>query len=150
MQGVTVRRAHRHDLPRLIELISAGALGPSKEEPGDLGPYVEALSEIEATPGHDVLVAEVDGVVVGLCQLITFRHLQARGGRCAELESVHVAQAFRSQGIGGLLVEAAAQRASALGCYRLQLATNKARTEAHRFYRSHGFEASHEGMRRPL
>jgi GNAT superfamily N-acetyltransferase len=101
-------------------------------------------------PGCCVLVAEVDGEVAGVCQLVVFRHLQARGGRCAELESLHVDPARRSQGIGGALLEAAVARAAALGCYRVQLTSNKARTDAQRFYARHGFVASHEGYKRPL
>ena len=85
-----------------------------------------------------------------MCQLITFRHLQERGGRCAEIESVHVDESLRSSGIGGALVEAAVERAAAAGCYRVQLTSNKARTAAHRFYVRHGFEASHEGFKRYL
>ena len=50
---------------------------PSTEDPADLGPYRAALRDIEAAGGA-VLVAELDGEVVGVCQLIVFRHLQAQ------------------------------------------------------------------------
>ena len=65
--------------------------------------YASALAEIDATDGA-VLVAELDGEVVGVCQLIVFRHLQRRGGRCAEIESVHVHPEHRGSGIGGALL----------------------------------------------
>lgn len=147
---LTIRSAGRPDLPDLARLLAGGSLVEGTEDPGDLAPYEEALEEILAAPGSDVLVAEEAGEVVGVCQLVTFRHLQHRGGRCAELESVHVREDRRSRGIGGALVEAAAARAAAAGCYRVQLTSNRVRADAHRFYERHGFSPSHVGYKRPL
>jgi GNAT superfamily N-acetyltransferase len=144
--GVDVRRAVEADLPAIVSLFSYGALVEGKEDPADLSPYRAALAELAQGDGG-VLVAEVDGRVVGVCQLLVFRHLQARGGRCAELESMHVHPDYRRQGIGRLLVQAAVGRARDLGCYRLQLTSNNARPEAHRFYRELGFDDSHHGFK---
>ncbi len=148
--GVTVREIQPEDIARAVLLIELGALVEGKEDPGDAARYRSALEEIGRTPGNVVLVAERDGEVVGVCQLIEFRHLQEHGGRCAELESVHVHPDHRSQGIGGLLVETAVERARADGCYRVQLTSNAARTDARRFYERHGFTASHVGFKRSL
>jgi GNAT superfamily N-acetyltransferase len=146
---VRVRSASARDVARLATLLAGGSLRRS-EDPADVASYQAALEEIAATPGNEVLVAEVDGEVVGMCQLIIFRHLQERGGRCAEIESVHVDERRRSSGIGGVLLEAAVARARTAGCYRVQLTSNKAREAAHRFYDRHGFVASHEGFKRYL
>ena len=147
---VEIRTARPDDVGRLVTLLAHGSLVEGQEDPADLGPYQAALEEITATPGCDVLVAEVGGEVVGTCQLVTFRHLQAGGGRCAEIESVHVHPDWRSRGIGGVLLEAAVARAASAGCYRVQLTSNKARADAHRFYERHGFTPSHQGYKRPL
>ena len=85
-----------------------------------------------------------------MCQVVTFRHLQHRGGRCAELESMHVAPDQHGRGVGGVLLEAAVEAARAGGCYRVQLTSNAARADAHRFYARHGFTASHVGFKRLL
>jgi GNAT superfamily N-acetyltransferase len=146
---VAVRRATARDLPRIVELFEHGSLVQGKEDPADLAPYEAALKEIAAGAG-DVLVSEVDGSVVGVCQLIVFRHLQSRGGLCAEIESVHVHPDRRGQGIGRHLMGAAIDRARALGCYRVQLTSNKARPDAHRFYAALGFEPSHQGFKMTL
>jgi GNAT superfamily N-acetyltransferase len=122
---------------------------PGTEDPGHLAPYRDALGEIAAGPGG-VLVAERGGAVVGVCQLIVFRHLQQHGGRCAEIESVHVHPEHRGQGIGHTLMRAAMARAAELGCYRVQLTSNVARADAHRFYLSLGFEATHQGFKKLL
>lgn len=148
MEQVLIRSATPKDANRLIVLLDHGALEDRKEDPSDLNPYVVALAEIEATGGSDVLVAELDGQVVGVCQLIMFRHLQRRGGLCAEIESMHVHPDFRGRGIGGQLLDAVVETAKRAGCYRVQLTSNLQRSDAHRFYRRHGFMASHVGFKR--
>ena len=146
-----IRSATLADLASAIELIVGGALGPTDDDPSDLAPYVEALHVIQASSdGSDVLVAEVDGRVVGVCQLIVFRHLMHRGRRCAEIEAVHVEAALRSRGIGTLLLAEAVGRARAAGCYRVQLTSNIARHDAHRFYERLGFVSSHRGFKLQL
>jgi GNAT superfamily N-acetyltransferase len=146
---VTVRPATGADLGPVVALLEHGSLVEGKEDPLDLVPYREALADIDHHPGG-VLVADVEGQVVGVCQLIVFRHLQSRGGLCAEIESVHVHPEQRGRGIGHALMEAAVQRARELGCYRVQLTSNVARPEAHRFYESLGFTPSHVGFKLAL
>ncbi len=145
-----MRSAREADVPTLVDLLVQGALVADKEEPGNPEAYGDALAEVRSAPGCDVLVAEVEGSVVGMCQLVLFRHLEAAGGRCAEIESVHVHPSWRGRGIGGVLLEAAVSRASSAGCYRVQLTSNKERSAAHRFYERHGFAATHEGYKRVL
>jgi GNAT superfamily N-acetyltransferase len=144
--NVVVRDAVNEDIPRIVELFTHGSLVEGKEDPTDVAPYRSALAEIDRGPGS-VLVAEVEGQLVGVCQLIVFRHLQNRGGLCAEVESVHVHPDQRRHGIGAVLMGVAVQRARELGCYRVQLTSNVARPEAHRFYERLGFEPSHRGFK---
>jgi GNAT superfamily N-acetyltransferase len=149
--GPVVRAATESDLSRLAELMNLGRVPgrAPRETPDDLEPYRRALRDIEDGCGG-VLVAELDGEVVGVCQLIVFRHLQARGGLCAEIESVHVHPAHRAHGIGTTLMRAAIEQARALGCYRVQLTSNEVRHDAHRFYERLGFTPSHRGFKLAL
>ena len=146
---VLIRQARPDDIPRIVELFGHGSLIAGGEDPADLAPYHAALADIERGAGQ-VLVAQLQGEVVGVCQLIVFRHLQSKGGLCAEVESVHVHPEQRGSGIGRVLMEAAIARARELGCYRIQLTSNKARPDAHRFYAALGFDPSHEGFKLPL
>jgi GNAT superfamily N-acetyltransferase len=146
---MVIRPAAETDLGRVVELLRLGALPggpPSAEDPWHLEPYRDAWRAI-ADSGGVVLVAEVSGEVVGTCQLIVFRHLQAHGGLCAEIESVHVHPDHRGGGVGAVLVGHAVERARALGCYRVQLTSNTERPDAHRFYQRLGFVPSHVGFK---
>jgi GNAT superfamily N-acetyltransferase len=143
---VVIRQARQDDLVRIVELFEHGSLTEGKEDPSEPARYRAALAEIASGAGA-VLVAQLDEEVVGVCQLIVFRHLQARGGRCAEIESVHVHPDRRGAGIGRVLMEAAIARARELGCYRVQLTSNQARPDAHRFYATLGFSPSHLGFK---
>jgi GNAT superfamily N-acetyltransferase len=151
-EGRVIRPATEADLARIVELLVHGSIsgGPlSRENPDDLDPYRAALSD-STRNGGVVLVAELSGEVVGTCQLVVFRHLQARGGLCAEIESVHVHPDHRGGGVGGVLIDDAVARARALGCYRVQLTSNTARPDAHRFYERLGFVPSHIGFKLSL
>lgn len=148
-RGLRIRPAREDDLDRIVELLVLGTVPggpPSREDRSDLAPYRAALERIGDGDGA-VLVAELEGEVVGVCQLIVFRHLQAHGGLCAEIESVHVHPDRRNGGVGAALVGEAVARARAAGCYRVQLTSNAARPDAHRFYESLGFVPSHVGFK---
>jgi GNAT superfamily N-acetyltransferase len=147
--GLVIRPAAEADLGRAVELLVLGALPdgpPSREDPNDLRPYRAAWRAI-VDQGGVVLVAARAGAVIGVCQLIVFRHLQAHGGLCAEIESVHVHPDHRGNGVGGALLREAVARARAMGCYRVQLTSNTARPDAHRFYERLGFVPSHVGFK---
>jgi GNAT superfamily N-acetyltransferase len=137
----------------VVELLALGALpgaGRPEEAASALLPYERALREAAADERGAVLVAELDGAVIGVCQLIVFRHLQAGGGLCAEIESVHVHPDRRGCGVGSELVRDAVERARQLGCYRVQLTSNLRRPEAHRFYERLGFTPTHVGFKLSL
>ena len=146
---VVVRDATAEDADRVVQLLVGGTLRGG-EDPSDLSPYKAALAEMAESSSSTVLVAEVDGRVVGMCQLFWFRHIQERAGLSAEIESMHVDESMRGRGIGTVLLDAAVARAAQLGCYRVQLTSNRSRVDAHRFYERNGFEPSHIGFKRYL
>jgi GNAT superfamily N-acetyltransferase len=70
-----------------------------------------------------------------------------QGSWRAPIEGVRIDSAIRSRGIGAKMFEWAIARARERGCKLVQLASNKSRHEARRFYEELGFVASHEGMK---
>jgi len=146
---VLVRPIEIGDLEAASLVVQGGSLTPEVEDEENLEAYWAAVEETRRRRG-DVLVAEVGGEVVGVCQVIVFPHFQHTGGWCAELESVHVRGDLRSQGIGTLLLAGAEALARERGCYRVQLTSRNVRSDAHRFYTAQGFEQTSQGFKKSL
>lgn len=93
----------------------------------------------ETVPGREVLVAQVQGTVVGVLvwQLQSPLHVDERWGRVSALV---VSDTVRSQGVGAALLAAAEQQARAAGCVQLELSSGERRVDAHRFYEREGYE----------
>lgn len=135
------------DVESAVELLRDGSLMPEFEDATCVDDYWSAVQETRRQRG-DVLVAELDGEVVGVCQVIIFQHFQHAGGWCAEIESVHVRSDLRSRGIGALMLRAAEELALERGCYRIQLTSRNVRVDAHRFYLANGYGQTSQGFRK--
>jgi GNAT superfamily N-acetyltransferase len=97
-----------------------------------------------------LLLAELDGRVIGMLQLSFIPGLSRRGATRANIEAVRVDSAQRSRGIGRWLIAQAIDEARRRGCKMAQLTSDKRRTQAHAFYGRLGFAASHEGFKLAL
>jgi GNAT superfamily N-acetyltransferase len=155
MATLTFRDATADDLPRIVAMYADDDLGSGRESATDPLPesYLRAFREIDADPRHRLIVAEdvdADGEVVATLQLSYLPQLSHRGSERAQIESVRVASIRRGSGIGRALMQWAIEAAQERGCPIVQLTTNTARHDAHRFYESLGFAASHVGMKRAL
>jgi GNAT superfamily N-acetyltransferase len=146
---VRVRPIEREDVTAAATLVQGGSSRPADEHPERAAEYWRAVEATRVT-GGDVLVAEEDGDVIGVTQVMILAHFQHGGGRCAELESVHVRADRCNRGVGAQLLAAADELARERGCYRVQLTSAQWRHDAHRFYLAHGYEASHVGFKRYL
>ncbi|GGO16452.1 N-acetyltransferase [Microbispora rosea subsp. aerata] len=140
------RTARREDVPVVVSLIDGDpitAARPSSREPD----YYAAFEAVDTDPRNELIVVELDGEVVGTMQITYIPGLSRRGGERAQIEAVRVAAPLRNRGIGREMMRWAIERARERGCALVQLTSDKARTEAHRFYGSLGFTASHEGFK---
>ncbi|MEK7354000.1 MAG: GNAT family N-acetyltransferase [Chloroflexota bacterium] len=149
----TIRSANEKDIPRLIELYGDLVISTSPEElnrsPG-ADDYKRAFAQIQAARGHELLVAEEDGKILGTMALIIVPNLSHGGLPWAGVENVMVDADYRRRGIGKLLMDYALVEAKKAGCYKLQLISDKSRKEAHKFYKALGYKASGYGFRRYL
>ena len=92
-----MRDAAGGDLPAIVALYADDPLGAARESPGGLLPdeYLEAFAAIGEDPRTRLVVAEVDGEVIGTLQLTYLPHLVRRGGEGAQIEAVRVAAGHR-------------------------------------------------------
>jgi len=145
-----VRAATEEDIPRILELYNdlTSTVSPTGEQSlPSLDDVQRVISEIASMPGHELLVAEEDGAVVGTMVLLIVPNLSHRALPWAIIENLVVDGKYRRRGIGRLLMEYAIEQARKAGCYKVQLLSNKKRHEAHQFYQTLGFETSAYGFR---
>jgi GNAT superfamily N-acetyltransferase len=168
---VVFRPATAADLPAILVLLadddiarerasyvgspagSAGSSAPGGSLPvvaGVPGAVGAAFAAIDADPRNELVVADEDGLVVGTCQLTFIPGLSRGGAERMTIEAVRVRADRRGGGLGRRMMAYALGRARERGCALAQLTTDKRRADAHRFYESLGFVASHEGMKLPL
>lgn len=145
------RKALETDLPTIVRMLTDDELGRTRENSiGDLSPYRKAFLDIDADPNQFLSVAESDGHVVGTLQLTFISGLSRGGAKRGQIEAVRVVRGRRDEGIGRAMFNWAIEQCRAQNCALVQLTTDMARPDAHRFYEGLGFEASHVGYKLQL
>ena len=149
---ITVRRADMDDLLDIMRLLSDDPISAGRGDVDDLADrhvYGRALTSIISDPANELVVAvDSDGRLVGTLQLTAIPGMARRGSTRLLVEAVRVASDQRSSGIGTALMNwVTANAAPAIGASLVQLTSDAARADAHRFYRRLGFIDSHVGFK---
>ena len=152
MADIIIRRAHEADLPALIGLFANDDVGGHGDttDPSAFEDYLRAFHVIDASANEQLFVAERDGEVVGTFQIMFNRTLTGRGSLSMIIEAVQTRADMRGQGIGAQMITYAVDEAKRRDCRLVQLTSNMARTDAHRFYERLGFAKSHFGFKMKL
>ena len=152
MSEILFRDAALADLPAIIALLAEDTLGEKREDaslPLDAG-YDAAFAAIKSDPGQRLIVAELDGRVVGTMQLSTIPGIAFKGAWRGQIEAVRVAGDLRGRGLGEQLIAYGVEQFRSGGCKFVQLTSHKSRTGAHRFYERLGWTRSHDGFKLAL
>ena len=129
---VTIRQAALDDGPRLAML--SGVLG----YPVDAGALAGRLTRLLARDDNAVLVAvAASGDVVGWIHALELELLEVE--RHCEIAGLVVDVAYRGQGVGRQLVEAAERWAADRGQGGMSVRSNIVRAESHPFYERMGY-----------
>ncbi|MFZ8757221.1 GNAT family N-acetyltransferase [Microbacterium sp. HMH0099] len=150
--GLTVRRADPADLPAIVSLLADDPISAARGDratAADTDAYRAGLDAVLTSPENDlVVVIDGDEAVVGTLQLTVIPGMARRGATRLLVEAVRVSSARRSAGIGGALMTWVVNVAApALGVGLVQLTSDAARVDAHRFYTRLGFADSHVGFK---
>ncbi|KYN82486.1 GNAT family acetyltransferase [Vibrio cidicii] len=146
---VRFRNAQQEDLTCLVHLLADDPLGRDREDttqPLDER-YQQAFQTILSNAQNQMIVAELDYEIVGMCQLTFIPYLTHKGGWRCLIEGVRVKATVRGQGVGTALIHYALDLAKASNCIMVQLTSDKSRPDAIAFYQRLGFRDSHEGLK---
>ena len=152
MPDLIFRRATEADVPAIIRLLADDMLGSSRETTGveSLPQYLSAFRVVDADANQFLLVVDDGAAIVGTLQLTFIAGLAHRGLKRGQIEAVRVARDRRGENIGEKMLAWALEKCRREQCGTVQLTTDKARTDAHRFYDRLGFKPSHIGYKMKL
>lgn len=134
-----VRPAQRDDLPVLCALLGELFSIEADFRPDPARQWAGLERLLAHAPEAVVLVAELDGVVVGMCTAQVLIST-AEGGEAALVEDVVVRGDRRGCGIGSALLTALEAWCRRRGIRRLQLLADRANPPALDFYRARGWQ----------
>jgi ribosomal protein S18 acetylase RimI-like enzyme len=137
---VRMRSAEPADLDSLVSLLAA-LFSIEEDFVFDESKQRRGLSLMLENERGCVLVAEAEGLVIGMCsgQLLVST---AEGGLSLLIEDVVVDERWRGRGVGRLLMAAISDWAKANKVSRLQLLADRNNVPALDFYRSLGWQTT--------
>ena len=140
---VTIRDARAEDAGAVAALV--GQLGyPTSAEA-----VSTRMARLEASAADRLVVAELEGEVVGLACLHESLSVEF-DEPAAKLSAIVVDERRRRLGVGEALVGEMEVEARRRGCCLIFLTTAERRADAHAFYRRLGFEETGRRFAKPL
>ena len=150
--AVTIRQAREEDVAAIVAILASDDIGGHGDTTDEAAraDYLQAFHTLQRTPRETLYVAERDGEIVGTFQTLLTTTLTGRGATSMIVEAVQTRPDMRGHGIGARMIGFCIEEARRLGLRQVQLTSNAARTDAHRFYERLGFAKSHLGFRYKL
>ena len=147
-----IRDARENDIAALAAIFAEDDKGGHGDtaDPSALPTYLAAYRHIEDSPDNRLLVVEFGGAVVGTAQVTFTTSLTGRGSTRMTIEAVQMRADMRGRGYGELLMRRCIELGRERGVRLVDLMSNAARTDAHRFYERLGFVKSHVGFKMKL
>ncbi len=139
MNDVSIRKATEADLPAIGRLLEDLTDAMNDTEGMDIGMALRNCRNLLNDAGSHLLVAEIEGALVGFINLTTRKTILHRSPS-GLVDELVVAKEYQGKGIGKQLVLAAVGRCKELGCCEVEVSTESTNTKAREFYRKCGFE----------
>lgn len=140
---LTVRQSRPIDMPSLIKLRTLW-VEEQTSEPIEDPNFEHHYRSWEANNPRTMFVAELDGALVGMLNLMVFERMPKPGKKSTcwiYLGNVFVTAEHRNMGVGGQLMGAAIQYSQDIRAARIVLSPSD---ESQTFYARHGFEPAEE------
>lgn len=148
LDTLMVRTARESDLVALVAIFAADDVGGHGDTTDEsvFPQYRAAFQTIAKSANETLYVAELDGEVVGTFQTALLTKLVGRGATSMKIEAVQTRPDMRGRGIGAVMIRYCIEDARKRGVRTIELGSNMARVDAHRFYERLGFEKRHFGF----
>jgi len=140
---VTIRLAALRDADAIAPLL--GQLGYTTTA-DELSERIERLAD---RPDGEVLVAELDGEVVGLAAYQLIDVIERPDPQC-RITALVVDDRYRRRGVAYALLHTIEETARDFACFRLEVTTHPDRADALAFYRAAGFDERPHRLVKPL
>ena len=138
MTDIIIREAKVFDLLTIgkltLELIEA--MGDT--EGIDIKLIAENCRNLLSEANSYILVAEIEGIIVGFVNFTTRKTILHRG-LSGLIDELIIDKSHRGKGIGKQLLSSAIEKSRQLGCCEVEVSTEKTNIKAREFYRQCGF-----------
>ncbi len=138
MNKILMRQALESDLEAVLSLYSQPLMDNGEVLTREQA--LEIFRKMQRYPDYRLYVAQSDRTVVGTFTLLIMDNLGHLGTPSGVIEDVAVHPQWQGKGIGTEMMQFALEICRDSGCYKVALSSNLKRVNAHRFYKSVGFE----------
>lgn len=139
MSNILIRQARESDIPTIVNLAIKLIESMENKEGIDLHRILRNCQNLLKDTNSYILVAEVNGTLIGFINFTTRRTL-LHTGLSGLIDELVVNKNYRGKGIGKQLIYSAIEKCKHLGCCEVEVTTEFANINAREFYSSCGFE----------
>lgn len=138
MTDIIIREAKESDLITIRELTLELIETMGDTEGIDIKLIAENCQNLLSEANSHILVAEIEGTIVGFVNFTTRKTILHRG-LSGLIDELIVAESYHGKGIGRQLLSIAIEKGRKLGCCEVEVSTEKTNIKAREFYIQCGF-----------
>lgn len=138
MTDIIIREAKESDLITIRELTLELLETMGDTEGIDIKLIAENCQNLLSEANSHILVAEIEGIIVGFVNFTTRKTILHRG-LSGLIDELIVAESYHGKGIGRQLLSIAIEKGRKLGCCEVEVSTEKTNIKAREFYIQCGF-----------
>lgn len=138
MTDIIIREAKESDLITIRELTLELIETMGDTEGIDIKLIAENCQNLLSEANSHILVAEIEGIIVGFVNFTTRKTILHRG-LSGLIDELIVAESYHGKGIGRQLISIAIEKGRKLGCCEVEVSTEKTNIKAREFYIQCGF-----------
>jgi len=138
MTDIIIREAKASDLLTIKKLTLELIEAMENTEGIDIKLIAENCRNLLSEDNSYILVAEIEGIIVGFVNFTTRKTILHRG-LSGLIDELIIDKSHRGKGIGKQLLSSAIKKSRQLGCCEVEVSTEKTNIKAREFYRQCGF-----------